>query len=212
MTPDTLARVSDVLDGHGLRNSGSGGGGGVPSLASVLGAASLSRACGVNVELKYPTAEEICLLGLRVPSRAAFVAAVLRVVAECGSRRIIYSSFDPDVAQIARETAPATTPVLFLTEGDGGTNLADPRMRSFEAAIEWASTAALDGIVTHCAAVLRAPAAAVAAARERGLALATYGRANNDKAAAQVQRDAGVQMIILDDARVARALALTLLH
>jgi glycerophosphodiester phosphodiesterase len=204
-TPATLLRVGDTFDGHGLRDGGTGGG--IPSLASILNASSLPRLCGVNIELKYPSAEEIELLGLRVPSHSDFVAAVLRVVAIVApDRRIMYSSFDPDVAKIARETAPTTTPVLFLTEGDGGAAAADPRLRSFQAALEWASDAALDGVVTHVAPVLRAPAEAVAAARERGLALATYGRQNNEIANVILQKSNGVDMIILDDARVARAL------
>jgi glycerophosphodiester phosphodiesterase len=201
ISPESLARIGDTFDGHGLRNGGREGG--VPSLAAVLSAASLPRTCGVNVELKYPTSEECAILGLRVPERFAFVAAILKVVEASPARKIMYSSFDPDVAKIARGAAPPDTPVFFLTEGDGGAEAADPRMRSFESALDWAESAGLDGVVTHTSPVLRAPVAAVAAARAKGLLLATYGLRNNTSEAVKVQIEAGVDMIILDDARAA---------
>ena len=198
-----------TFDGHGFRDVGRG----FPTLEAVLLNPRLPRACGVNVEVKVPTSDEVRLFGLRDVSREDLVARVVDVVRRCCAvwegggasgdgggrdidsdprRPIIFSSFDPDAcALLAR--AQAAYPVLFLTEG--GTQARDEkdaRMNSFGAAIEWARSAALDGVVTHAPPVVADVDACVGAARAAELMLFTYGSANNDPAIVREQLKGGL--------------------
>jgi glycerophosphoryl diester phosphodiesterase len=193
----TLARAAGATSGHGLRGDR---GGGVPSLAAVL--ARLGAGVGVNVELKYPAAADVAAFGLRVPPPDAFVAAVVRVVGAAAARPIFYSSFSPAVAEAARRAAPPAIDVLFLTSASAAEP--DSRMASLAAAIDFAAAAGLQGVVAAAPAVLADARGAVAAARARGLRLATYGSDNNVRERVRAQAAAGVDVIILDDAAAAR--------
>ena len=193
-----LARAAENLDGHGIRGDELSG---VPSLADVL--ARLDVKCGVNIELKYPEPYEIAAFGLRVASPDEFVATIARVVAAARARPILYSSFNPSVAAASRAAAAAAHDCYFLTSACG--EEPDPRMQSLDAAFAFAAAKKLSGVVTHVAPVLLDPSGAVGAAHQCGLRIATYGQDNNNAEAVQVQVNAGVDMIILDDARVAES-------
>jgi glycerophosphodiester phosphodiesterase len=190
-----LARAAETLDGHGLRGDERGG---IPALADVL--ARLDIRCGVNIELKYPEPYEISAFGLRVASPDVFVATIMRVVAAAKARTIMFSSFNPAVAAASRAAAGAHH-CYFLTSACE--DEPDARMQSLEAAFAFATANKLHGVVTHVAPVLRDPGGAIGAAHQRGLRIATYGQENNTAEAVKVQADAGVDMVILDDARVA---------
>ena len=78
-------------------------------------------------ELKYPTAAEVVAMRTTFYSRNHFVDAVLRVVLEeAGSRKVVFSTFDPSVACLLRLKQPRY-PVFFLTCG-GAKHFSDPRM------------------------------------------------------------------------------------
>ena len=85
--------------------------------------------------------------------------------ADGGRRTILFSSFDPDMcAELASRQA---APVMLLS--DGGLQLyADPRRNSIQAAIAFASSAGLKGVILETAA-LRQDQHCVEAAQNQGL-------------------------------------------
>lgn len=99
---------------------------------------------GFNVELKYPPDITQAEIGIKYASRNDYVDAVLKVrltrsvvsavshmsrqqtvFDHAGSRRIIFSSFDPDICTITCLKQPSY-PVFFLTEA-GASPCWDPR-------------------------------------------------------------------------------------
>jgi glycerophosphoryl diester phosphodiesterase len=187
-----------VRDGLGLRD----GDRGFPTLRALFCRAPV--ALGFNVELKYPSKKEAAVFGLRVPQPREFVKAVWHVVAAAaGDRAVVFSSFDPDVAA-AMKRAQTRFPVLFLTMAglNASADLSDDeRKNGLEEAGAWALTAELDGVVTHARALFesaRGLAAEVAALRDMGLRVATFGAENNEPERVDAQTAAGVSMIILD--------------
>ena len=151
---------------------------------------------GINVELKYPSQEEVGAFGLRMLPPAEWVGAVWRVVAEeAGGRAIVFSSFDPDVAAAMR-ALQAVYPVLFLTMA-GLELFGDKRMNGLPQAAEWAVEAGLEGVCTHASAVVGRPGV-VAGLRERGLLVGTFGGQNNAVGCVEEQVREGVNMIIFD--------------
>jgi glycerophosphoryl diester phosphodiesterase len=224
----------------------------------------LPAAAGCNIEVKYPTAEEVALFGLRQFERNYFVDRILDVVFACdgwtpppaatardgssagraesvcsgtrcdgagcaaaaGSpascsgaacarggdssrarqgnssprqpRRIMFSSFDPDVCLLLRRKQDSY-PVFFLTEaGTPSEPLADPRMNSLAAAVEFASLAGLFGLVSDVRPLLAAPRIINFVQEEAGLMLASYGRKNNDVEAVRLQQEHGIAVVITD--------------
>ena len=169
---------------------------------------------GFNIEMKYPTAQEAGMFGLRPWERNAFVDRVLDVVhadvAAGRSRSIMFSSFDPDVCLLlARKQA--LYPVFLLSEG--GT--ADPpyfdyRWNSLAGAVAFARAAGLFGVVTDVTPLLVAPQLIRVVQEEAGLVLCSYGRRNNDAEAVTLQQRWGIGAVISDHvAHVARTLRAT---
>ena len=160
---------------------------------------------GFNIELKYPSSEEVVAMSARFASRSHFVDCVLRVVLEeAGARRVIFSTFDPDCAALLGLKQPRY-PVMFLTCGGTKTFL-DPRMNSLDSALQFAAASHLAGVVAEVTSVLGNLAERVAEFHRAGLLLVTWGDANNELLHYEAQRRAGVDGIILDDvARMARA-------
>jgi glycerophosphoryl diester phosphodiesterase len=165
---------------------------------------------GFNAEIKYPTAEEAAMLGLRPLERNAYVDRILDVVlgqGGAGSRPLMFSSFDPDVCLLlARKQA--AHPVFMLTEGGtADPPFTDPRCNSLAAAVAFARGAGLFGIVTHAAPLLAAPSLIRLVQEEAGLVLCSYGRVNNDIEAVLLQQRAGIGAVIVDHvAHVTRTL------
>ncbi|KAL6778273.1 hypothetical protein ACKKBG_A17570 [Auxenochlorella protothecoides x Auxenochlorella symbiontica] len=119
-------------------------------------------------------------------------------------RRVLYSSFDPDVCAELAHRRPDDA-VMFLS-GGGAYRHADPRRTSFAAAVAWAAAAELAGVIFH-AGRLRAEPGAVRAALDAGLQVMTYGLDNVDAEYVQEQYRAGVHGVIVDDvSRVVEAL------
>jgi len=160
---------------------------------------------GFNIELKYPTTVEVAAMRTHFYSRNHFVDAVLKVVLEeAKSRKVIFSTFDPDCATLLSLKQPRY-PVLFLT--CGGTKIFDdPRMNSLDAALRFALSSKLQGVVAEATAVLPQLTETVAEFHKQGLFLFTWGDINNDIVQYTAQREAGVDAIIMDDvAKIARA-------
>ena len=91
--------------------------------------------------------------------------AFCRCPADGGRRTILFSSFDPDMC--AELASRQDAPVMLLS--DGGLQLyADPRRNSIQAAIAFASSVGLKGIILETAA-LRQEQHCVEAAQNQGL-------------------------------------------
>lgn len=117
-------------------------------------------------------------------------------------RKIMFSSFDPDVCLRIKKHRPHDV-VMFLS--GGGVDLhADPRRTSMDAAIDFAASNNLQGIIVDSGALF-ADQGAVSRARSRGLSVMTYGLENDDPLWVVRQKDLHVHGVIVDDVpRVAR--------
>ncbi|KAG2436879.1 hypothetical protein HXX76_006399 [Chlamydomonas incerta] len=111
-------------------------------------------------------------------------------------RRIMFSSFDPDVCVELRRRQ-SRYPVYYLS-GCGLYSHADARRTSIPAALSFAAGAGMRGVVMP-ASVLLKNMDTVASAGASRLELMTYGLENNDLAALQTQADAGVVAAIVDE-------------
>ncbi|XXQ38780.1 GP-PDE domain-containing protein [Plasmodiophora brassicae] len=151
---------------------------------------------GFNVELKYPPDITQAEIGIKYASRNDYVDAVLKTVFDhAGSRRIIFSSFDPDICTITCLKQPSY-PVFFLTEA-GASPCWDPRGQSIREAIRFAKRQNLVGIVSYADPLLKAPKI-ITTIKATGLVLATWSSANNDVRNLEVSRKFGVDAIVVD--------------
>ncbi|KAI9226781.1 MAG: Glycerophosphoryl diester phosphodiesterase family-domain-containing protein [Piptocephalis tieghemiana] len=157
---------------------------------------------GFNIEVKYPMPDEAEAAELRPRNMGGFVDKILQVVYDqAGERNILFSSFNPDVCRILALKQP-NYPVFFLTDA-GTVPVADIRCQSLSAAVQFARDAHLMGVVSHCPPLLEAPRL-VRAIRESGLLVFTYGALNNDVRNAQLQRESGVDAVIVDSVLAVR--------
>mmetsp|Transcript_6370 Transcript_6370/g.18321 ORF Transcript_6370/g.18321 Transcript_6370/m.18321 type:complete len:699 (+) Transcript_6370:300-2396(+) len=153
---------------------------------------------GFNIELKYPTDAELQGMASRFYSRNYFVDAVLKVLMEEGAnRKIIFSSFDPDVATLCRLKQPRY-PVFFLTCA-GTKAYSDPRMASLEAALAFAKCSQLQGVVVESSGMAHCLEEVVRDCHDHGLFIFSWGDANNDLNIYNRQKAAGVDAVIMDD-------------
>lgn len=169
----------------------------------------LPHSIGVNVEVKYPTNDEIAMFGLRPLERNAYCARLLRDLAvHGGARAVMLSSFDADACLVLRRLQDAW-PVFFLTEGGTASPTpTDARAASLAAAVDFAQSSGLFGIVSDVRPVLAAPRLIAAVQRATGLALCTYGSQNNDASAVRVQVGEGIAAVICDHVgHIARSLS-----
>ncbi|GAV88790.1 GDPD domain-containing protein [Cephalotus follicularis] len=146
---------------------------------------------GFNIELKFD--DHIVYQNeflIRV------IQAIFQVVFEnAKDRPIIFSTFQPDAAQLVRKLQ-STYPVFFLT--NGGTEIFyDVRRNSLEEAIKVCLEAGLQGIVSEVKGILRNPGA-VAKIKESKLSLLTYGKLNNVPEAVYMQHLMGIDGVIVD--------------
>ncbi|EES10654.1 glycerophosphodiester phosphodiesterase GDPD1, chloroplastic [Sorghum bicolor] len=150
------------------------------------------RRVGFNVELKFDDD-----LVYTEDSLTCILQAVLKVVLEhAGDRPIIFSSFQPDAAQLIRKLQDKY-PVFFLT--NGGTQVyADQRRNSLEEAVKLCVAGGLQGIVSEVRAILRQPSAVAEIKDANKLSLMTYGQLNNVPEVVYVQHLMGVDGVIVD--------------
>ncbi|CAN8233255.1 unnamed protein product [Cochlearia groenlandica] len=151
----------------------------------------VEQTLGFNVELKFDDH--------RVYEREFLVhvlTEVLKVVYEYGKDRpLIFSSFQPDAAQLLRELQ-STYPVFFLT--DAGNEIhKDERRNSLEEAIKVCIEGDLHGIVSEVKGVFRNPSA-ITKMKESNLSLLTYGKLNNVGEAVYMQYMMGIEGVIVD--------------
>uniref|UniRef100_A0A1J3GL92 glycerophosphodiester phosphodiesterase n=1 Tax=Noccaea caerulescens TaxID=107243 RepID=A0A1J3GL92_NOCCA len=151
----------------------------------------VEQSLGFNIELKFDDHT--------VYERESLVhvlGTVLQVVFDYGKDRpVIFSSFQPDAAQLIRELQ-STYPVFFLT--DAGNQIHnDERRNSLEEAINVCLEGKLQGIVSEVKGVFRNPSA-ISKIKESNLSLLTYGKLNNVGEAVYMQYVMGIEGVIVD--------------
>ncbi|CAL9144464.1 unnamed protein product [Musa hybrid cultivar] len=146
---------------------------------------------GFNIELKFI---DHAVYLARDLTHA--LEAVLKVVYEhANGRPIIFSTFQPDAAQLLRKLQTAY-PVFFLTTG--GTETSDDvRRNSLDEAIKLCLASGLQGIVSDVKGVFRNPSA-VSSIKTSNLSLLTYGHLNNVPEAVYMQHLMGIDGVIVD--------------
>ncbi|TVU29949.1 hypothetical protein EJB05_21545, partial [Eragrostis curvula] len=155
---------------------------------------------GFNVELKFDDyveyQEEELTRTLQAVLKACIVDHIHNVIFEYAKDRpILFSSFQPDAAQLMRKLQ-STYPVYFLT--NGGTEIyTDVRRNSLEEAVKHCLANGLQGIVSEARGIFRHPAA-IPKIKEANLSLLTYGTLNNVPEAVYMQHLMGVNGVIVD--------------
>lgn len=135
---------------------------------------------GFNIEMKYPMLheseeEEMDQYAVELNT---FVDTVLQVVYDhSNQRRIVFSSFNPDVCLMLSFKQPSI-PVLFLTDA-GTSEVGDKRAGSLQEAIRFAGRWNLLGIVSAADPLVMCPRF-IRMVKENGLVCMTYGVLNND--------------------------------
>ncbi|RKF59887.1 Glycerophosphocholine phosphodiesterase GDE1 [Erysiphe neolycopersici] len=153
---------------------------------------------GFNIEMKYPMLHELevhDMDGYTVELNN-FVDAVLTKVYDLGKKRkIIFSSFNPDVCLMLNFKQPSI-PILFLTDA-GVSAVSDIRASSLHEAIRFARRWNLLGIVSAAEPLCNSPRL-VKVVKENGLVCVSYGLLNNDPLKVQKQVDEGIDAVIVD--------------
>ncbi|KAL5116773.1 Glycerophosphocholine phosphodiesterase [Pleosporales sp. CAS-2024a] len=158
----------------------------------------LPESVGFNIEMKYPMLheseeEEMDQYAVELNS---FVDTVLQKVYDLmGKRNVIFSSFNPDICLMLSFKQPSI-PVLFLT--DAGTSpVGDVRAASLQEAIRFASRWNLLGVVSAAEPLVMCPRL-VKVVKESGLVCVSYGTLNNDPDNVKLQRNEGIDAVIVD--------------
>ncbi|KAK8673400.1 hypothetical protein V6N13_111738 [Hibiscus sabdariffa] len=121
---------------------------------------------------------------------------ILQVVFEFArDRPIIFSTFQPDAAQLVRKLQNSY-PVYFLTEG-GTKTYYDVRRNSLAEAMKVCLEGGLQGIVSEIKGVFTDPGA-VPKIKDSNLSLLTYGKLNNVPEAVYMQYLMGIDGVIVD--------------
>lgn len=173
----------------------------LPSLDQVL--ASLPESLSLNLEIKMTTPNTL----LKTPAEEVFQATqpvvdLLKGFFQSGgSRRILLSSFDPEVCiELKNQLKDAqleSIPVMLITTG-GSYPHVDPRRKSISAAIEFCLNHDIGGFVVDTS-VLRRQKHMMESASKNGLFVATYGLENDDVEWLLEQWKIGVNSAIVDD-------------
>ncbi|CAI0627429.1 unnamed protein product [Linum tenue] len=146
---------------------------------------------GFNIELKFD--DQLVYTKQQLTHS---LDVILKVVHEhAGDRRIMFSSFQPDAAQLMRKLQQKYH-VFFLTNG-GSEIYTDTRRNSLEEAIHVCLEGGLQGIVSEVKAIFRNPGA-IARIKEAKLSLFTYGQLNNVGEVVYMQHLMGVEGVIVD--------------
>ncbi|KAI9142486.1 Glycerophosphoryl diester phosphodiesterase family-domain-containing protein [Paraphysoderma sedebokerense] len=157
---------------------------------------------GFNIEVKYPNPDEILQDDLYPAEINLFIDKILECVYNhAGDRNVIFSSFHPETCLLLNFKQP-NFPVFLLTEG-GTVKYSDVRCNSLQEAVRFAKYADLMGIVTVSDPLIDAPYL-IKAIKETGLLLFTYGSLNNIVELAKLQRDWGVDAVIVDSVLAVR--------
>lgn len=128
-----------------------------------------------------------------------YLDIILKVVLEYGGdRKIVFSSFNPDICAMIR-LKQNKYPVVFLTQGVTVKypTYHDPRCQTIPMAMRHALAADILGINVHTEDILRDPSQ-VKIVKDRGLIIFCWGDDNNDKATIQHLKKLGLHAVIYD--------------
>ncbi|KAJ6836021.1 glycerophosphodiester phosphodiesterase GDPD1, chloroplastic-like [Iris pallida] len=146
---------------------------------------------GFNIELKFDDN-----LVYQEQELTRILQTILHVVFQhAHDRPVVFSSFQPDAAQVMRKLQ-CVYPVYFLTNG-GIETYTDSRRNSLDEAIRHCLSYGLHGIVSEVKAIFRNPTM-VPRIKESNLALLTYGQLNNVPEAVYMQHLMGINGVIVD--------------
>ena len=159
----------------------------VPTLEEIFRDA--PRRLGFCMELKFDEGDD-----RGAEAKEAELRAVLALCAAHPDRRVLFSSFDPDVA-LGMRRLQTRYPVMMITNCRPGH--ADPRRNSLDAAIRVATEGGLCGLMVNVLALGDRPEAAEEV-RAHGLLLGTYGKENDNLALAAEQVRRGVCLVCTD--------------
>lgn len=167
-----------------------------PTLQQVF--AELPEDVAFDIEIKMTTPDtEPCTPPEEVARQLdAILAVVDSGLTAAPRRRLLFSSFDPEVCAELKRRRPEFA-VMFLS-GGGYYPHVDPRRTSISAAVGFAAGAGLQGIILESA-TMRAQSHMVEVARGHGLQVLTYGLANDDPEWVRKQFFLGVHGVIVDD-------------
>ncbi|XP_060196991.1 glycerophosphodiester phosphodiesterase GDPD3-like isoform X3 [Lycium barbarum] len=151
----------------------------------------VTQSVGFNIEFKFDDKRNY-----KEDELVRVIQAALQVVFKhAKGRRITFSSFQPDAAQLIRKQQ-TTYPVFFLTNG-GSEIYSDIRRNSLDEAIKLCLEGGLQGIVSEVKAILINPRM-IAKIKESNLSLLTYGQLNNEQEVVYLQYMMGVEGVIVD--------------
>lgn len=149
-----------------------------------------------NIEIKYPTQDEIEDWQLATPIPVdEYCRRIVQVIPPVG-RAIVISSFHPEVCAWVKQNTKHS--VMFLTDAGETVSRHDPRLSSLDAAFTFARDSGFDGIVANSAGLLKADRNLITAIAIK-MALYSYGKENCLVDAVQMQVNRGVTGIITDD-------------
>ncbi|GLA56455.1 hypothetical protein AtubIFM54640_000108 [Aspergillus tubingensis] len=155
---------------------------------------------GFNVEIKYPRIHEATEAGVAPVAIEIniFVDKILEKVFTLGhSRNIILSSFTPEIC-ILLAFKQQTYPVMYITNaGKPPVTDREKRAGSLEAAVRFAQQWGLNGIVLASETLIICPRL-IGYVQRSGLVCGSYGPLNNIPENAQLQVDAGINILMAD--------------
>ncbi|XP_014215845.1 glycerophosphocholine phosphodiesterase GPCPD1-like isoform X2 [Copidosoma floridanum] len=169
-----------------------------PTLQTVL--EELEQHVGCNIEIKWTMQLKDGTFELNHPfDLNLYLDIILKVVLEHGGdRKIVFSSFNPDICAMIR-LKQNKYPVVFLTQGVTVKypTYHDPRCQTIPMAMRHALAADLLGINVHTEDILRDPSQ-VKLVKDRGLIIFCWGDDNNDKDTIQHLKKLGLHAVIYD--------------
>ncbi|KAL0117504.1 hypothetical protein PUN28_010375 [Cardiocondyla obscurior] len=169
-----------------------------PTLQTVL--QELEQHVGCNIEIKWTMQLKDGTFELNHPfDLNMYLDIILKVVLEYGGdRKIVFSSFNPDICAMIR-LKQNKYPVVFLTQGITSKypTYHDPRCQTIPMAMRHALAADILGINVHTEDILRDPSQ-VKLVKDVGLIIFCWGDDNNDKDTIQYLKKLGLHAVIYD--------------
>ncbi|XP_034945285.1 glycerophosphocholine phosphodiesterase GPCPD1-like isoform X2 [Chelonus insularis] len=169
-----------------------------PTLQAALQELELHVGC--NIEIKWTMQLKDGTFELNHPfDLNTYLDIILKVVLEYGGdRKIVFSSFNPDICAMIR-LKQNKYPVVFLTQGITMKypTYHDPRCQTIPMAVRHALAADILGINVHTEDILRDPSQ-VQIVKDRGLIIFCWGDDNNDKDTIQHLKKLGLHAVIYD--------------
>lgn len=169
-----------------------------PTLQTVL--QELEQHVGCNIEIKWTMQLKDGTFELNHPfDLNMYLDIILKVVLEYGGdRKIVFSSFNPDICAMIR-LKQNKYPVVFLTQGITSKypTYHDPRCQTVPMAMRHALAADILGINVHTEDILRDPSQ-VKLVKDVGLIIFCWGDDNNNKDTIQYLKRLGLHAVIYD--------------